>query len=751
MLHEEGPLLVLAGAGSGKTRVLTYRIAYLVYSGQLKPHEILAITFTNKAAGEMRERVTGLVGGVGRAMWVSTFHSVCARILRGDAERLGYRPGFSIYDQQDQVRLVKHCLEELNFDPRRFPPQGIHARISDAKNRLVGVEEYGADRDGKGRATSSARTLTEVAAAAYRLYQKRLYEANAMDFDDLIMRTVDLFTLFPDRLQHYRHAFRHVLVDEYQDTNHAQYVLVRMLAEEHQQVTVVGDDDQSVYSWRGADIRNILEFERDFPNASVVKLEQNYRSTTTILDAANAVVAHNRGRKAKRLWSDRGAGEKVALLECRDEHEEARRVADEIEGLMGRGYNLADMAVFYRVNAQSRVLEDMLVRYGVPYQVVGGTKFYERAEIKDLLAYLRATVNPRDDISLLRILNTPRRGVGAVAEARLQQHAFQEGASLRQTLALSDDISGLTPAACRAFQNLSSCFATWETRAMLGREVPEQSASREGKGARELVGAQVEKVLEESGLLEALRNEKTLEAEGRLENLQEFVGVAREYDRNNPDGSLIEFLQEISLYADADSIREGEPQLTLMTLHNAKGLEYRVVFIVGMEEGMLPHSRSLDGQNVEEERRLCYVGFTRAMDLLYLSYAASRSLYGAASSNLPSRFLEEIPSALLRYCDGGRGLPTRSLQGRRLAAGTPSAWAARPRQHSGPSSPVPVQGAGEAGTDGQVFRVGDKVLHAKFGEGVVLNVEPGGVVRVFFAQLGEQKNLLLEYAPLRRL
>lgn len=699
VFHEGGPLLVLAGAGSGKTRVLTYRVAYLIQSGRVQPHEVLAITFTNKAADEMKRRVQELVGPVARTMWVSTFHAACARILRREAELLGYKPNFTIYDQDDQVRLVKHCLEDLGFDPKRFPPRGVHARISDAKNRLVGPVDFAA-------AVARGSGLQDVTAAVYDLYQRRLFEANALDFDDLLMCTVDLFVRFPHRLDHYRKAFRHILVDEYQDTNHAQYVLVRLLAEEHQQITVVGDDDQSVYSWRGADIRNILEFERDFPAAKVVKLEQNYRSTTTILEAGHAVVSRNRGRKPKHLWTNRGQGERVVIFECRDEHEEARVVASEVERLVGEGVPLSEQAVFYRVNAQSRVLEDTLVRFGIPYQVVGGTRFYERAEIKDVLAYLRCVVNPADDLSLRRILNTPRRGIGAVAEGRLNLYASSEGLSLQDALACAKNIGGLAPAACRAMTALADCLASWRTRA---QETPAQP-----------VAAIVEMVLRESGLLESLRAERTLEAEGRLENLQEFLGVAQEYDRVNPGGNLADFLQQISLYTDVDTLTEDD-QLTLMTLHNAKGLEFDVVFIVGMEEGIFPHSRSLDEQRLEEERRLCYVGITRARDRLYLTYASSRSLYGSGGYNLPSRFIEEIPRELIDW---------RTL----TQGGVRSRFTSQRR----PEPPG-------------IFSVGDRVLHASFGEGVVLGVEPGGVIRVFFADLGEQKNLLLDYAPLRKL
>lgn len=741
---------MLAGAGSGKTLVLTHRIAHLIRSGQAGPYEILAITFTNKAASEMKSRVIDLVGPVASSMWVSTFHSVCARMLRSEAETLGYRSGFTIYDQDDQVRLVKRCLEDLGYDIKRFPPRAVHARISDAKNRLVDVDDFGSHSEeaaGSWAGGSVGYGYLEVTSAVYRRYQQALYDLNAMDFDDLIMRMVDVLRLYPHRLAHYRNAFRQVLVDEYQDTNHAQYTLVRLLAEEHQQITVVGDDDQSVYSWRGADIRNILEFEKDFPDAAVVKLEQNYRSTTTILDAANAVVAHNRGRKPKHLWSDRGPGAAIVVMECGDEHEEARLVAGEIQTLLRQGRRPSEIAVFYRVNAQSRVLEDILVRYAIAYQVVGGTRFYERAEIKDVLAYLRVVVNPVDDLSLQRIVNQPKRGLGGVAQARLQQLAAAEGLSLRAALGRAmEDEWGFAPGARRSLLELDRAFADWE-----------QSFAAE---PRVSVADQVRRVLEASGLLSTLREERTLEAEGRLENLQEFLGVAQEYDRLNPEGSLDEFLAEISLYADMDSLAESSELVTLMTLHNAKGLEFPVVFIVGMEEGVFPHSRALDEQNLEEERRLCYVGITRAMDHLFLAFARSRSLYGAGAYNEPSRFLAELPPGSVEH-RGKRPVGTYRLRKAqspgpsserhwspaRVAGGGPRAQAVPPAHGStaGRTSTGAAGGPNEAG-----FAVGDRVVHAKFGEGLVLGVETGGVVRVFFSASGEQKKLLVDYAPLKK-
>ena len=732
VFHPAGPLLVLAGAGSGKTRVLTYRLAYLIESGQVRPHQTLAITFTNKAAGEMKDRVARLLGASSRWTWVSTFHSACARMLRQDAALLGYRTNFTIYDEDDSVRMVRHCLEDLRLDTKRYPPKALQSIISDAKNKLVDVDDFarsgttgGGWREAGGDDCSGSG-FHDVAAAVYKRYQARLLEANSLDFDDLLMRMVDILRLFPDRLAYYRDLFRHVLVDEYQDTNRAQYMLVKLLTEEHRQVTVVGDDDQSVYSWRGADIRNILSFEDDFPDASVVKLEQNYRSFTTILDAANALVAHNRGRKPKNLWTDRGEGGPVVVLECCDEHEEARLVCEEIVKLL-ETRPASELAVFYRVNAQSRVLEDMLVRQGVAYRVIGGTKFYQRAEIKDILAYLRVTLNPADDISLLRVINTPRRGLGDVASAVCRASPKSTASPCASVSLYAGDVIGLAGAAVNASRRLGEDFARWG--AMPGK-----------------VAATVRLVLDESGLAATLKAERTLEAEGRLENLEEFVGVAQEFDRLNPEGTLADFLQEISLYADIDSLEESEPLVTLMTLHNAKGLEFPVVFITGMEEGLFPHSRSLDEQRLEEERRLCYVGITRARDSLYLSYARSRTLHGGAGYKLPSRFLSEIPARFKQYRGDSRG-GTRTAYGRRAAS--PGIWGSertgqrdRSAEQSGPARREVPAGA---------FSPGDKVLHAKFGQGLVLGLEPGGIIRVFFPGSGEQKRLLLEYAPLRRL
>ena len=745
VFHTGGPLLVLAGAGSGKTRVLTYRLAYLVESGQVRPYETLAITFTNKAAGEMRQRVARLLGEKAEWMWVCTFHSACARLLRQEAPLLGYTRDFTIYDEEDSVRLIKHCLEDLHLDTKRFPPRGVQNLISDAKNKLISPEDFerelvqsGWESEGALGGGQAFSMYREVVAQVYRRYQARLLQQNALDFDDLLMRMVELLERFPERLAYYRERFRHLLVDEYQDTNRAQYLLVKLLAEEHRQVTVVGDDDQSVYSWRGADVKNILSFEDDFPDAKVVKLEQNYRSTSNILEVANALVSHNRRRKSKSLWSRRGAGERVTVLACRDEHEEARLVCEEIVGLL-RERPASDIAVFYRVNAQSRVLEDMLVRQGIGYRVIGGTKFYQRAEIKDLLAYLRVTVNAADELSLLRVINTPRRGLGEVAVGRLQAWAAAEGVPLREALRRAAEISGLTASAAKACTSLGERFASWGEEAEQG-----------GK-----VAGLVRRVLQESGLLEALEAERTIEAEGRIENLEEFVSVAEEFDRLNPGETLSDFLQEISLYADIDNYDETQPLITLMTLHNAKGLEFPVVFITGMEEGLFPHSRSLDEQRLEEERRLCYVGVTRAKDRLYLSFARSRALHGEGGFRLPSRFLGEMPAHLLdlrgEYAVRGEWGEVGRQAGKEVAA-RPRWSDRRADVHLHPDAPSRPAAGGAEGfpLSSAGFAAGDKVIHAKFGEGVVLGLEPGGVVRVFFSELGEQKRLLLEYAPLRK-
>jgi superfamily I DNA/RNA helicase len=952
VLHGEGPLLILAGAGSGKTRVLTHRIAHLVGTGQAAAGEILAITFTNKAAQEMRERVEALVGGRARAMWVMTFHSACARMLRSDAERLGYTRGFTIYDEQDSLRLVKNCMEELDVDPKRYAPRGIRRQISDAKNALLDAEAY---------RLKVSSFFEQTAADVYDLYEQRLHAANAMDFDDLLFRCVNLFELFPEVRDRYRRAFRHVLVDEYQDTNRAQYRWLQLLCEEHRNLCVVGDDDQclvegtrismadgstrpiqelregdvvlssygsgdfrparvtrthrsharegvaigtrdgrrivstpehvhfagpdrhssrghdgrrpgvsvtlcadrrgrtpvhqvavsgrepgvrraleshgltvrpaedgsggwshesgfesypaamdvvdriqtatpvsvrraarlgarrgsgagesslpfmpaasvrpgmamfaedgsydvvesvervaiegpvydldvegthnlvagglvthnSIYRFRGADIRNILDFEGDFPDATVVKLEQNYRSTQTILNAANAIIANNRARKEKSLWSELGQGDPVHVGELEDEHGEARFVVSEIERLVDEGGSRDEIAVFYRTHAQSRVLEDALVRYGVSYQVLGGPRFYERAEIKDALAYLTLLVNPSDTVAFGRIVNSPRRGIGQTSQGRLLGHANTIGAPVWDVAAEPERVPGLAAAATKAVGRFMS--------------VMERLRERVEGGAS--VGDVLAETLEETGYLEALRAERTVEAQVRVENLDELVGVAREYDAAAgspaPDGappaeepSLEQFLQQIALFSEQDKLQDEQGLLTLMTLHNAKGLEFGTVFIIGLEDGVFPHSRAVDAGDLEEERRLAYVGVTRAKRELYLTYARTRALFGRRDWNLRSRFVDEIP---IELTDRDEEAPTG-----RAAAAT---W-------GGGTTGVP-----EPRTPAVSFALGEDVVHANFGDGVVVGVEPGGLVVVRFAGDGSERKLMADYAPLKR-
>jgi DNA helicase-2/ATP-dependent DNA helicase PcrA len=702
VLHGEGPLLILAGAGSGKTRVLTHRIAHLVGTGQAAPGEILAITFTNKAAQEMRERVEALVGRRSRAMWVMTFHSACARMLRSDAERLGYTRGFTIYDEQDSLRLVKNCIEELDIDPKRFAPRGIRRQISDAKNALLDAEAY---------RLKVGSFFEQTAADVYELYEQRLHAANAMDFDDLLFRCVNLFELFEEVRDRYRKSFRHVLVDEYQDTNRAQYRWLQLLCEEHRNICVVGDDDQSIYRFRGADIKNILDFERDWPDAQVVKLEQNYRSTQTILGASNAVIANNRSRKDKTLWSELGEGEPVHVRELEDEHAEARFVVSEMERLVDEGGSRDEIAVFYRTNAQSRVLEDMLVRYGVAYQVIGGTRFYERAEIKDALAYLTLLVNPADTVAFGRIVNSPRRGIGQTSQARLVGHANTIGAPIWEVAAEPENVPGLATAAVKAVDRFMS--------------VMQRLRERVGGGAG--VGDLLHETLDETGYVESLKAERTVEAQVRVENLEELVGVAREYDATAEEASVEEFLQQIALFSEQDNLQDERGLVTLMTIHNAKGLEFGTVFIIGMEDGVFPHSRAVEAGDLEEERRLAYVGITRAKRELYLTYARSRSLFGGRDWNLRSRFLDEIPIELTdQDADAPRG---------RGAAAT---WGG-----GAPGAPEPTG-------PGAIFALGDDVVHANFGEGVIVGVEPGGLVVVRFAGDGSERKLMADYAPLKK-
>ena len=703
----DGPLLVVAGAGSGKTRVLTRRVAHLVRDHNVSPFAILAITFTNKAAAEMKDRVEALVGSVARDMWVSTFHSACSRILRREAHRLGYRSSFSIYDSADSLRLVTMCVKDLDLDPKRFPPRSLRAAISNAKNELIDYESF---------ASSDSGFYHEKAADVYRLYQQRLVEASAMDFDDLLMLTVDLFRAFPDVLERYQERFRYVLVDEYQDTNHAQYVLVRLLTQKHQNLCVVGDGDQSIYRFRGADIRNINEFEKDFPDAQIVMLEQNYRSTETILQAANAVIANNPNRKPKRLWTEFGHGEKITAYEAEDEHDEAAFVAETVADLRAQGRAASDVAVFYRTNAQSRVLEETFVNHAQPYQVVGGVKYYDRREVKDVLAYLRVVANPDDTVAAKRIVNVPKRAIGSTSVAHADRHAETTSVSFFEALRTAGDNARLSTRAQKAMLDF---VALIDHLTFLAEQGPT---------------AALEAVLSETGYLDMIRSERSVEAMGREENLRELVSAAEDFEENGPvsfgraewsglDGlrKTELFLESISLVTDVDSFEESDV-VTLMTLHNAKGLEFPVVFIVGMEDGVFPHMRSLgDPAELEEERRLCYVGITRAMERLFLSRAWSRNMFGTNNYNPPSRFLKEVPQSLVV---DARKRPKRS------ASSTRSDVRARPT--------VKASDLAE----------GDRVRHAKWGEGTIRRVA-GVEAVVEFVGLGT-KHLHLELAPLEK-
>src|SRR3954466_3565215 len=707
--HGEGPLLILAGAGSGKTRVLTHRIAWLVRTDRARAGEILAITFTNKAAQEMRERVELLLGRRTRAMWVMTFHSACARMLRAEAPRLGYSKSFTIYDQADSRRQIKRCIDELGVDPKRFTPAAIGSQISDAKNKLRDADTY---------RQMVGSFFEQTVADVYESYEREMHRANAMDFDDLLVRAVNVLELFPEVRARYATTFRHVLVDEYQDTNHAQYRWLQLLAGEHRNLAVVGDDDQSIFGFRGADIRNILEFQEEFSDAEVVRLEQNYRSTETILKAANAVISHNRGRLGKTLWTDLGEGDKVKVRELDDEHAEARFVVGEIERLLGEGVARAEIGVFYRTNAQSRVLEDTLVRREIGYQVIGGTKFYERAEIRDAISYLTLLSNPQDVISFTRVANSPRRGIGQTSLSRVLAHADTMGISVWDAAADPASVPGLGTAAQRSFERFMTTMTGLRQRSEDG--VP--------------VGDLLEAILAETGYIEALEAERTIEAQGRVENLQELVEVAREFDARAEEGSdtLDAFLQQVALVADPDPPRDDGGLWTLMTLHNAKGLESPIVFLIGCEEGVFPHSRSLDEGSLEEERRLCYVGMTRAMRDLYLTYANRRAVFGAANYTLPSRFLGEIPPDLIE------------------SDGAPPAFGGGGGRRGGVGSRIAGWAASRTEAPSAEYRLGEDVEHTAFGEGVVTGVEPGGIVVVRFASDGSERKLMAEYAPISK-
>jgi ATP-dependent DNA helicase UvrD/PcrA len=699
VLHTEGPVLIVAGAGSGKTRALTHRIAFLIRERGVSPYAILAITFTNKASQEMADRVEGLLGTrIAKGMWILTFHSACARILRREHTHLGVPSHFSIYDEGDTERVIGLCLKQMNVDPKRYPPRQVAAVIGRAKDNLLGPDEFAAEAS-----TYYERTVADV----YADYQRRLRAAGALDFDDIIMETVRLFREHPEVLEHYQERFRYVLIDEYQDTNRAQYHLVNMLAAKHRNVCVVGDADQGVYSWRGATIKNLLDFEHDYPEAAVFVMEQNYRSTGSILELANALIEHNIQRKPKSLWTDSDRGELAVRYRAENEHDEAWFVSNEVEKLVqSEGFRYGDIAIFYRTNAQSRVLEDVFMRAGLPYKIVGGVRFYQRREIKDVFAYLRVVVNAGDLVSVRRVINTPKRGIGEATVAAIEGFASSENIPFLEAARRGGEIWQL---GSRAKGALAGFVAIVDTLGALAGD---------GAGPARMVEA----AFTESGYMAELEAERTVESLGRVENLKELVGVAREFESRNPEGTLADFLEQVALVTEQDEYDEDEPAVTLMTLHNAKGLEFDVVFMAGMEDGVFPHYRSMgDPGQLEEERRLAYVGVTRARRRLYLTHAWGRSLFGGQNFNPPSRFLSEIPMHLVDTMEDG--LSSRGGRGEEPLA----------------QEPVSIS-------------AGDTVFHDKWGEGVVVEVSGAGQraeATIAFEDVGE-KRLLLAYAPLAK-
>ncbi len=690
VVYNDGPLLIFAGAGTGKTRVITYKVAYLLEQKLATPQEILAITFTNKTANEMKIRVERLIGENAQDIWIKTFHSTCTKILRNEIERLGYGRNFVIYDEIDQIKLVTECMKELDIDRKRFNPKAILNLISAAKEELIDHEKY---------PETVSDLYQQIASDVYSRYQERLFKANALDFDDLIMLTVIIFRLFPSVLKKYQDRFKYILVDEYQDTNRAQYYLVNLLASKNKNIYVVGDDDQSIYSWRGADIRNILEFEHDYPNAKVIKLEQNYRSTKLILGAANNVVKNNFSRKGKNLWTDNERGKKVFIFEAEDEHNEASFVIHEIKRLIkNRDFKYNDFSVFYRTHAQSRVIEDISLKQGIPYKIVGGVRFYDRMEIKDITAYLRLISNPNDIVSLHRIINVPHRRIGKMTISAISKFAKINNITFNESLQKYEE----------------NHLLSINMRTKIKKFIKMIDYLRDYSSKNSLDKLLVE-VWTKTGYIKELEDEKTLAAQFRIENLKELLTVVKEFLSENPEGDLDQFLEEMSLVANIDTYKEGENFLTLMTLHNAKGLEFKVVFIVGMEEGIFPHALSLDDiRQLEEERRLCYVGMTRAKKLLYMVYAISRNLYGGIYFNPESRFLREIPDEFIEEVkEPELGVIREKLE---------------------------------------KFNIGDRVVHKKWGMGEILDLKEiinDTEAYVLFDDFG-LKHLLLSYAKLDR-
>ena len=727
VINTEGPMLIMAGAGSGKTKVLTCRVANLLQNG-VRPYRILAITFTNKAAAEMRERVNNMSGPAAKDVWLFTFHAFCARFLRMEIDKLpGYGGNFAIYDTADSQNLIKQILKEMNLDDKRFQPSGILSRISNAKNAL---------QDAAAFVRQAGDFYEQKVADIYSRYEQKLQLNNALDFDDLLMLSIKLLQENKEVREKYQDRFDYLLVDEYQDTNHAQYLLTKFLAAKHRNICVVGDADQSIYGWRGADIQNILDFEKDYPDAKVIKLEQNYRSTQIILDAANAVIENNTGRKPKNLWTENKSGADIIYFQAVDERDEARFVIEQLQNLQRtENKKLGDMAILYRTNTQSRIFEEMLIKSGISYNMVGGLKFYERKEIKDIIAYLRVIFNPADSLSLLRIINVPKRGIGDASLAKIQAYAAANNVSLFEAVSNAAAIDGLSSRFVSKLDDLAGII--FELMNLAG-EAPVEDL--------------IDRVLRDTGYLEELENERTPQAQSRIDNLHELISVAQEFAASEEENNLENFLAHVALVSDIDDTELGEDAITLMTLHSSKGLEFPVVFLVGMEEGLFPHARTLmDETEIEEERRLCYVGITRAKEKLFLSSTKMRTIYGNTVTYPPSRFLQEIPARLVKTIK--RQERFSALENFKQVSEKYSARPQKPASTFNPHSFMPQKPAAAAGGTGTRFNTGDRVSHSKWGEGMVVSVKDspdGQEVKVAFAGAGV-RSLLTKYAVLKKL
>lgn len=727
VINTEGPMLIMAGAGSGKTKVLTCRVANLLQKG-VRPYRILAITFTNKAAAEMRERANNMSGPAAKDVWLFTFHAFCARFLRMEIDKLpGYGGNFAIYDTADSQNLIKQILKEMNLDDKRFQPSGILSRISNAKNAL---------QDAAAFARQAGDFYEQKVADIYSRYEQKLQLNNALDFDDLLMLSIKLLQENKEVREKYQDRFDYLLVDEYQDTNHAQYLLTKFLAAKHRNICVVGDADQSIYGWRGADIQNILDFEKDYPDAKIIKLEQNYRSTQIILDAANAVIENNTGRKPKNLWTENKSGADIIYFQAVDERDEARFVIEQLQNLQRtENKKLGDMAILYRTNTQSRIFEEMLIKSGISYNMVGGLKFYERKEIKDIIAYLRVIFNPADSLSLLRIINVPKRGIGDASLAKIQAYAAANNVSLFEAVSNAAAIDGLSSRFVSKLDDLAGIIFELMN---LANEAPVEDL--------------IDRVLRDTGYLEELENERTPQAQSRIDNLHELISVAQEFAASKEENNLENFLAHVALVSDIDDTELGEDAITLMTLHSSKGLEFPVVFLVGMEEGLFPHARTLmDEMEIEEERRLCYVGITRAKEKLFLSSTKMRTIYGNTVTYPPSRFLQEIPARLVKTIK--RQERFSALENFKQVSEKYSARPQKPASTFNPHSFMPQKPAAAAGGTGTRFNTGDRVSHSKWGEGMVVSVKDspdGQEVKVAFAGAGV-RSLLTKYAVLKKL